>query len=179
MNKCYFITGNKNKFFELATFLPGIEQFEVDLPEIQEIDAHKVIQEKLVAALEHKKGSFIVEDTSLYFECLSGLPGPLIKWFLLTIGNEGLFNLAHKLGNSKAIARTIIGYAKNPDEIFFFEGSLEGYLVSPRGDNGFGWDSIFIPNGSSKTLAEMTDIEKNNISMRRVALNKLKDFMDT
>lgn len=109
---------------------------------------------------------------------MSGLPGPLIKWFLKTVGNEGLFNIADKLGNLNAEAKTIVGFAKSREEIYFFEGSIRGKIVNPRGDNGFGWDKIFEPEGSSKTFAEMNLEEKNAISMRRIALNKLKEFLN-
>jgi len=174
----YFITGNKNKFSEVKAIIPNVEQLDIDLPEIQEIDAKKIIRAKLLEALNYKQAEFIVEDTSLYLECLNGLPGPLIKWFMKTIGNDGLFNIAEKLGNNKAEAKTIIGYAKNPKEIYYFEGSVKGKIVSPRGKSGFGWDPIFQPEGFSKSFAELTPEEKNKISMRRIALNKLKEFLE-
>jgi len=173
----YFITGNKNKFAEVKAILPEVKQLDIDLPEIQEIDAKEIIKEKLLEALKHKKGEFIVEDTSLYLDCLNGLPGPLIKWFLQTIGNDGLANLADKLGNDKAVAKTIIGYAKNSEKIYFFEGVIQGKIVRPKGDSNFGWDPIFLPDGHKKTFAEMSREEKNKISMRRNALNKLKKFL--
>lgn len=176
--KLYFLTGNKNKFEEAKAILRDIEQLDLDLPEIQEIDAKEIIKAKLQEAFNHKKGEFLIEDTSLYLDCLNGLPGPLVKWFLKTIGNEGLFNIAEKLGNLKAEAKTIVGFAKNRDEIYFFEGVVKGEIVSPRGDNGFGWDKIFEPEGFSKTFAEMSLEEKNAISMRRIALNKLKEFLN-
>jgi len=94
-----------------------------------------------------------------------------------TIKNEGLFNIVEKLGNTNAEAKTIIGYAKNPDEIYYFAGSIRGKIVSPKGKSNFGWDPIFQPEGCSKTFAELTQKEKNDISMRRIALNKLKEFM--
>ncbi len=174
----YFITGNKNKFSEVKAIIPNVEQLDIDLPEIQDIDAKKIISAKLLEALNYKQAEFIVEDTSLYLECLNGLPGPLIKWFMKTIGNDGLFNIAEKLGNNKAEAKTIIGYAKNPKEIYYFEGSVKGKIVSPRGKSGFGWDPIFQPEGFSKSFAELTPEEKNKISMRRIALNKLKEFLE-
>ena len=174
----YFITGNKNKFSEVKAIIPNVEQLDIDLPEIQDIDAKKIIRAKLLEALNYKQAEFIVEDTSLYLECLNGLPGPLIKWFMKTIGNDGLFNIAEKLGNNKAEAKTIIGYAKNPKEIYYFEGSVKGKIVSPRGKLGFGWDPIFQPEGFSKSFAELTPEEKNKISMRRIALNKLKEFLE-
>jgi len=173
----YFITGNKNKFEEVKSILPNVEQLDINLPEIQDIDAKNIIKAKLLEALKHKNGEFIVEDTSLYLDCLGGLPGPLIKWFMKTMGNEGLYNLVEKLGNKKAEAKTIIGYAKNSDEIHYFEGCIKGEIVLPRGDSGFGWDPIFQPNKLDKSFAELTQEEKNNISMRRVAVNKLKEHM--
>ena len=173
----YFITGNENKFKEIRSVLSEVEQLNIDLPEIQDIDAAEIIKAKLLEALKHKEGKFIVEDTSLYFDCLNGLPGPLVKWFLKTIGNQGLFDLADKLGNDQAEAKTIIGYAENKSQVHFFEGSIKGKIVSPRGDSNFGWDPIFQPKGYSKTFAEMSSEEKNAISMRRVALNKLKEFI--
>jgi non-canonical purine NTP pyrophosphatase (RdgB/HAM1 family) len=172
----YFITGNKNKFDEVQSILGNVEQLDIDLPEIQDIDAKNIIRTKLLEALQHKEGKFIVEDTSLYLNCLNGLPGPLIKWFLKTIGNEGLFNIAEKLANDGAEAKTIIGYARNYEQIYFFEGSVKGRVVKPKGNSGFGWDPIFQPNGFHKTFAEMNSDEKNSISMRKVALNKFKEF---
>ena len=173
----YFITGNKNKLGEVKLVLPDVEQLDIDLPEIQEIDAKEIIRKKLLEALNHAKGEFIVEDTSLYLDCLKGLPGPLIKWFLKTVGNNGLAEIAEKLGNDRAEAKTIIGYAKNHEEIYFFEGAIKGRIVEPRGESNFGWDPIFLPDVHTKTFAEMNREEKNEISMRRNALNKLSEFL--
>ncbi len=175
----YFITGNKSKFEEASAILPGIRQFNVELPEIQSINAREIVKTKLLEAMNHKKAEFIVEDTSLYLDCLNGLPGPLIKWFMKTIGNEGLFNIVEKFGNPNAEAKTVIGYAKNPKEVYYFEGSIKGRIVSPKGRSGFGWDPVFQPEGCSKTFAEITQEEKNKISMRRIALNKLKEFLES
>ena len=61
--------------------------------------------------------------------------------------------------------------------IYFFEGSIKGTIISPIGKSGFSWDPIFQPDGFSKSFAELTQEEKNEISMRRIALNKLKEFM--
>ena len=78
-------------------------------------------------------------------DCLNGLPGPFIKWFLKTIGNQGLFEITEKLKNNRAQAKTIIGYADKNGKINFFEGILNGKIVSPIGENGFGLDNIFMP----------------------------------
>lgn len=155
----------------------NIERLDIDLPEIQDIDAKEIIKAKLLEALNHQEAEFIVEDVSLSFDCLNGLPGPLIKWFMKTLDNQGLFNLVEKLGNNKAKAKAVIGYAKNREEIYFFEGLIKGKIVAPKGQSGFGWDPIFQPDGFSKTFAEMSLEEKNKISMRRMALNELKKFI--
>jgi len=87
-----------------------------------------------------------------------------------------LYNLTKKLENNKAEAKTIIGYAKNPKKIYFFEGSVKGNIVSPKGTD-FGWGPIFKPEGYSKTYGEMTKLEKSEISMRSIALKKFKLFL--
>jgi len=174
----YFITGNKNKLKEVLSILPDVKQLDIDLPEIQEIDAKEVIKAKLLEAFRHKDGEFIVEDTSLYLDCLNGLPGPLIKWFMKTIGNDGLFDIAQKYGKYGAEAKTFVGYAKSPKEMYFFEGSVKGNTVLPKGNSGFGWDPVFKPDGFSKTFSELSLDEKNSLSMRHIALNKLKNFID-
>lgn len=173
----YFITGNKNKFAEVQSILPKVKQFDIDLPEIQDIDAKVIIKAKLLEAMKHKKGDFIVEDTSLYLDGLNGFPGPLIKWFMKALGNAGIFKLVEKLENSNAEAKTIIGYARSPETIHYFEGTIKGTIIMPKGDFGFGWDPIFQPETFSQSFAELTPDEKNKISMRRVAVNKLKEYL--
>jgi non-canonical purine NTP pyrophosphatase (RdgB/HAM1 family) len=176
--KIFFITGNQNKFDEVKSILPSVEKLDVDLPEIQHHDAKEIIRAKLIAAQEHHDGQLIVEDTSLYFDCLNGLPGPLVKWFLKTVGNEGLSEIASKMGNRNGQAKTIIGYSRGKNDIHFFEGVIPGKIVNPRGARGFGWDPIFQPDGHGKTFAEMTADEKNSLSMRRLAVTKLKEFIE-
>ncbi|MGV8172277.1 MAG: non-canonical purine NTP pyrophosphatase [Candidatus Woesearchaeota archaeon] len=173
----FFITGSDNKFREVSQIIPHIKQLKMDLEEIQEIDAKKIIEHKLLEAKKiHKDNvSFIVEDTSLYLDCMKGLPGPLIKWFLQTIGNDGLYELTVKLKNNKAEARTLIGYySKN--KIKYFQGIIKGRIVSPR-HTDFGWDAIFIPDGYNKVMGEMGIDEKNSISMRGQAIQRLKEHL--
>lgn len=169
----YFITGNKGKLAEVQSILGNVEGLDIDLPEIQELDAHKIIQAKLEEAQKDQKGEFIVEDTSLYFEAMNGLPGPLIKWFMKTVGNDGLYKMAQAFENFNAEAKTIIGYSDKNGNIEFFEGNIKGTIVSPRGE-GFGWDPIFQPEGYSKTFGELSAEEKNSFSMRKIAIEKLK-----
>jgi inosine/xanthosine triphosphate pyrophosphatase family protein len=65
---------------EAQELLPEIRGVNLDLMEIQELDATKIIRAKLAEAQRSHTGRFIVEDTSLYLDEMNGLPGPLIKW---------------------------------------------------------------------------------------------------
>jgi len=173
--KLYFITGNKNKLEEVQSIFPEIEGIDIDLPEIQSLDAQEVIREKLRAAQEKHIGEFIVEDTSLYISGLHGLPGPLIKWFMDSIGNNGIAKMAAAFNSQSAEAKTIIGHAKEDGSVNFYEGVVKGKIVIPKGESEFGWDPIFMPDGYTQTFAEMTREEKVNISMRRIAFEKLRE----
>jgi non-canonical purine NTP pyrophosphatase (RdgB/HAM1 family) len=171
-----FITGNAGKFKEAQAILSGLVQLDVDLPEIQSLDPHEVIRAKLEEARKHGvAGAIVVEDTSLYIDALGGLPGPLIKWFLERLKAEGIAELVENLGKGNtAEARCVVGYlAEGALESQFFEGSMRGSIVAPRGAGGFGWDVIFQPEGSNKTLGELSFEEKNTISIRAQAFANL------
>jgi len=177
--KLSYITGNAAKYKETKLIIPEIEQLEIDLPEIQESDPKKIIEAKLLEAKKHKQERLMIDDASLYLKTLPGLPGPLIKWFMKTIGNDGLFKIARNFNENEARAVVIIGYMDKIGKIHYFKGEINGKIVKARGVNGFGWDAIFQPEGHNKTFAEMSLDEKNEISHRRIALNKLRDFLMT
>ncbi len=179
-----FITGNKNKLSEVQYVLPDVIGRQYDIPELQEVNADKIIAAKLDHACSLATGPLIVEDTSLYMQCLSskggkdGLPGPLIKWFLQSVESKGLVKMAKVMGNAKAQVRCIIGYSDDRGQRQYFTGFMNGTIVEPQGKIGFGWDHIFVPEGSLKTFANMSIEEKNEIGMRGQAVKKLKDFLD-
>ena len=79
---------------------------------------------------------------------------------------------------SNAEVKTIIGYAKNREKMYFFEGVVKGTIVQPRGEYDFGWDPIFQPEGYAKTFAEIGPEEKSKISMRRIAVKQLQEFLN-
>ena len=175
----YFITGNEKKFKEALEVVPGLLRFDADLPEIQSVDPEAVIAAKLQEAARIKDVVFVVEDTSLFLECLGWkLPGPLIKWFLETLGARGIFDLAEKSGKFGAVGTSVIGYADG-DEMHFFKGEVKGRLVPFTGGNEFGWDPVFLPEEENKTFAQMSMEEKNNISHRKRSFEKLKTFLDS
>lgn len=173
----YFLTGSKNKVAEIKALLPEVEQLEIELQEIQSLDPHEVLRAKLAEAQKRHSGACIVEDTSLYFDGMNGLPGPFIKWFLEALGMEGLAKLALSYGGS-VVAKTLIAYVDETGAVEFFEGEAHGRIVLPQGENLFGWDVIFVPDGYTKTYAELGPEEKNSISMRRKAAEKLKEYLD-
>ena len=148
----YFITGNARKFAEVQALLPHIQQLDLELPEIQSLDPHKVIRAKLQVARQQHDGILIVEDSSLALKGLNGLPGPFIRWFEEALTIDGLARIAHQIGNDRAIASNIIGYADVAGTIQFFEGSLNGRIVEPRGDKDFGWEPDFSARWSHENL---------------------------
>jgi inosine triphosphate pyrophosphatase len=122
-------------------------------------------------------GACIIEDTSLCYNALGGLPGPYIKCFLDKIGLDGLNNILSVYEDKSAYAQTIFAYTKGKGEpIELFIGRIDGNIVPARGSLGFGWDAIFQPNGEyNQTFGEMEQYKKNAISHRYLALQKVKE----
>ncbi len=175
-----FITGNAKKAEELASYLNyPILHKKVDLTEIQSLDIYEIVKHKVSEAYSQIKSPVLVEDTSLSFSSLGKLPGPLIKWFSQELGNEGLCRILNNFEDRSVVAQVVFGFFDGKD-IKYFEGSMDGIIAdSPKGQNGFGWDPIFIPKGFDKTWGEMTPEEKEVKSMRKLALQKLEKFLST
>lgn len=176
--KLTFITGNPGKAKYLSTYfhLP-VEQMMLDLVEIQSLNLNEIVEDKARRAYEMIKSPVLVEDVSLVFYALNTLPGPLIKWFLDSLGNDGLCRLLNGFDDRRAFAQ--VAYALcDENGVHIFTGSLEGTIAEqPRGTLSFGWSPIFIPKGYTKNLAELTDDERQEISMRKEALEKLSQFL--
>jgi inosine triphosphate pyrophosphatase len=173
LQEVFFITGNKQKLREVEAILGTMRHVDLDLPELQELEPRKVVIAKAQAALNQGYSPVLIDDTSLSLPALNGLPGPLIKWFLKALGGEGVYQLAASKSDCRAEVRTIFGLALGPQTFLYGEGVVQGEVVHPRG-SGFGWDSIFCPTGSAKTMGEMTLEEKNQCSMRVKALHDLR-----
>jgi len=171
-----FITSSENKRAEVARLLGHpLARVDVALEEIQAIALGPVVAHKAQQAYVHVRGPVLVEDTGLAFAAWNGLPGALVKWFLASLGNDGLCRLMQAETNRSATATTMFGYY---DGTLYrtFSGSVEGAIVrTPRGTQGFGWDALFQPSGSDWTFAEMAPEEKDRFSMRRLALERLKE----
>jgi non-canonical purine NTP pyrophosphatase (RdgB/HAM1 family) len=173
-----FITGNPSKAKQLSLHLNLlVHHRKVDLPEIQSLDLLEIVTHKTRAAYELVKTPVLVEDTSLTFHALGKLPGPLIKWFLTELDNDGLAKILNGYTDRSAKAEVLFGLYDG-NIMRTFSGSINGTIAdTPRGETGFGWDPIFIPEGYNKTWGEMDAEEQKETSMRRIALKQLESFL--
>lgn len=180
METLTFITGNAEKAAQLSRHLDfSVAHKKLDVHEIQSLDLEEVARHKAQEAYAQVKKPVLVEDTSLVFNALGSLPGPLIKWFLNTLGNEGLCKLLDSYKDRSAVAEVCF-VLYDGSEVRTFMGEAKGVISSaPKGEQGFGWDPIFIPNGYSITWGEMDTEEQKNTSMRRIALKKLEAYLQS
>jgi XTP/dITP diphosphohydrolase len=155
-----FVTSNPDKAREAAEIL-GVELHSIalDLPELQSLDPAQVAVAKAAAAreaLDNPNSPILVEDSGLVFEAWNGLPGALTKWFLGSVGNEGLLRMLAAETDRSARAVCAVAVATADGTVCAFTGVVEGEIpLEPRGKGGFGWDPIFVPKGSSLTYAEL------------------------
>ena len=161
------VTGNPGKVRELEVMSLGrlkFQMLQLDLPEIQSLDLKEIVTDKLQRAYKEAATPVIVDDVSAELENLNGLPGPFIKFFDQRLDGKALLTLAGE-ENAKVTIRCVVGYYDG-SKMLFGEGSVIGSVVSPRGENGFGFDPIIMPDGETRTMSEMTAEEKLAISHR-------------
>lgn len=173
--KLTFVTSNKDKLAEAKEILGDIESQKIELPELQGT-IEEIAKQKAKIATEKLKYPCIIDDTGLSLIALGGMPGPYIKHFLDSMPLENIPKLLDSFEDKSAKAICAIGYAEPGKEPLVFIGETNGEIVASRGI-GFGWDPIFLPNGKDKTYAEMTPEEKNRISHRKKALEKLEIYL--
>ncbi|TFG18291.1 MAG: RdgB/HAM1 family non-canonical purine NTP pyrophosphatase [Promethearchaeota archaeon] len=184
----YFITGNKHKYLEIANLFETakvsyhLKQKDLPTVEIQADTLKEVAIYKLQSIQKNIRSSYFIEDAGFFIDVpLNGFPGVYSKYVLHTIGNEGILRLINDYDSTKAHFETVIAlYHKSLDKILVFEGRVEG-VISPtkKGDYGFGFDPIFIPNELPyKTFAELATFEKNQISHRAKAWNQMLKFLE-
>ncbi|KAK7047444.1 nucleoside triphosphate pyrophosphohydrolase ham1 [Paramarasmius palmivorus] len=178
-----FVTGNANKLKEVKEILSdGPHPVEIDAQSLDIDEIQGSTQEVAIAkcrkAAELLNGPCITEDTALCFEALNGLPGPYIKYFLKELGHEGLNNLLVGFSTKKAWALCTFAYSDGPGtDPILFEGRTDGSIVPARGPGVFGWDAVFEPTGTGLTYAEMPSDQKNKLSHRYKALEKLRKYL--
>ena len=178
MKNITYITGNKHKAKYMAKYLGyPIEHYGIDLEEIQSLNPQKVIQHKVRQAYEILKKPVVVEDTSLEFKALNGLPGTLIKHFVERIPFKNICSLLDGKDRS-AVARCVIGYFDGNEEVYF-EGSINGTIAEkPAGDGSFGFAEIFIPEGFASTQSELNDEDHEKMYLIMKPIKQLKEFLE-
>ncbi|MEZ4866365.1 MAG: non-canonical purine NTP pyrophosphatase [Caldilineaceae bacterium] len=180
MHELLFVTSNANKVAKIQAVLGRpLQQIDLDLPEVQAVDVKEVIEQKAREAYRQVGKPVLVEDTGLAFDAWNGLPGALIRWFLKTVGNASICTMLDGFADRRAVAETCIGFYDGVNFVAF-SGYAPGVITtSPRGEQGFGWDPIFQPDGSTKTFAELAPDEKRAVDMRRDAALQLRAYLAT
>lgn len=172
------VTSNENKAREVAAFFAGVSEVAhtfLEIPEFRDNDVGVIAEEKARYAWDVLRCSLIVDDTGFFVNALNGFPGPYAAYVLDTIGMEGILRLLEGAEDRTAYFETAIAYADGEGTIRVFRGVVDGTIVSPRGEGGFGYDPIFSVDG--RTFAERTLAEKAPMSHRGRALAALREFM--
>ena len=189
--KLILATHNKNKKLELVNLFSGLEINILGLdqfPSIGEIDeiGTTLHENAFIKAHEvHKITGLptLADDTGLEVDLLNGAPGVYSARYagINSSYEDNVSKLLSELSQYQneiertARFKTVISFINNGQE-FSEIGTIEGYITIKRtGKKGFGYDSIFRPVNSMKTFAQMSEIEKNKISHRRLAFDKIKD----
>ncbi len=171
------VTHNRYKYEEMKRLVPQLEMVDLEYPEIQADSLEEVVDFALDYLAKQIKGNFIVDDSGLFINALNDFPGVYSAYVHKTIGNEGILKLMQGINNRRAYFKTVIGL-RFEGMNYKLVGICHGYIATEeRGNNGFGYDPIFIPENHSRTFAEMSTEEKNKISHRGKAMLKLQAFL--
>jgi XTP/dITP diphosphohydrolase len=187
--KLVFASNNKHKVREISQILDNkitlLSLSEVNIPEDIPEDEPLIEGNALFKAryVYNATGlNVFADDTGLEIEALNGLPGVHSARFAGE-GKDSSANIAKVLAmlngieNRKARFRTVIALILERKE-YLFEGIVSGTIIDEkRGEEGFGYDPVFIPDGKELTFAQMKLSEKNKISHRAMAFEKLKEFL--
>lgn len=189
MNKLVFATNNAHKLAEVRAILePDFTIISLrdlnctdDIPETADTLQGNAF---LKATYIHEKFGLdcFADDTGLEVEALGGEPGVYSARYAGEDNNSTnnmnkVLSLLGNTSNRKACFRTVIALILNGDTIYF-EGKIDGNIsFVPSGESGFGYDPIFVPEGHPVSFAQLSSEEKNNISHRALAVNKLIDFL--
>ncbi|MEX0811587.1 MAG: non-canonical purine NTP pyrophosphatase [Chitinophagales bacterium] len=176
MEEITLVTSNKYKTQEISEIAKPynikIIGHDCKIEELQTDNRFNLIKNKVLKAFEEIKIPVIVDHASLEIDSLNGMPGPLTQLFWDRLKGD-LCNISMTLGMPTAKAICTIGYCDGK-MIHTEEAQVTGKISSsPKGSRKFQWDTIFIPDGQTKTYGEMSVAEKNLISQRQKAFKKL------
>ena len=185
LSELIFATHNANKVQEVQLMIPSEIKL-LSLTDINLMDPIPELADTLTGNAEAKaqyvRNRFALDcfadDTGLEVQALGGAPGVYSARYAgeQCDASDNIAKLLRELDgitDRKAQFRTVIALFQS-EKILFFEGSVSGEILkAPRGDGGFGYDSIFQPDGYSISFAEFSAEEKNRISHRGIAFRKL------
>lgn len=159
-----------------------LEQVDVDVEEIQAVDAEKVARQKVIDSYQDlgAEETVIVDDTGFFVNALGSFPGSLAYFFSETVGVEGLLPLLQEEDDRSAYFETAIA-AYNGEELKVFTGRVDGRIPKEaRGEphSQLPYDSYFIPEGTEKTFAEDPSLKRKN-SHRLKAAEKMVEWLDS
>lgn len=184
-----FATSNQHKLQEaqsitgdkITLITPSQIGINHNIPEDgNSLDQNALIKASFLYEATHK--NCFADDTGLEVEALNGEPGVRSARYASEecdsrLNMQKLLKELKGVSNRKARFRTVIALFLDGKQ-YFFEGVLNGTITeSQYGKGGFGYDPLFIPNGYTKTLAELTNSQKNLISHRGIAIRKLAKFL--
>ncbi len=175
-----FVTGNEHKLHEAKTVMKKVKwavtQADLGYPEIQADTLEEIAHFGINWCIEKLKKPCFIEDAGLFIDALHGFPGPYSKYVFNTIGNEGILRLLDGICNRDAVFKSVVAY-NNGSKTHIFAGEAKGQIGSEiKGDGGFCYDPLFIPEESALSFAEMETKEKNALSHRGKSLNKLMNY---
>ena len=177
-SELFFVSSNTHKFTEAQRILSNlgldISLFKTTLEEIQSNSLSEIATRKALDAYSKVQKPVIIEDDGLFIDSLNGFPGPYSSYAYDTIGNKGIMSLLENIESRNAKFVAIIAYCNGVDDIQLFESSIPGKISLSIEEGGWGYDPIFIPDGESKTFANVSD--KDKFSHRSASLKKFSDW---
>lgn len=182
MREIAIVTSNQGKMQEFRAGLEPlgfkVTQLDVDCDEIQTDTLEEVVKSCVAQVELMGHHDFILDDSGLFLSDYNGFPGVYSNYAFRTIGCKGILKLLDREPERSAHFECIIGCSIQDVGRIFVKGTCPGWIdYNERGRGGFGFDPIFVPDGSSKTFAEMPMEEKNKVSHRGLAMRQLVEQM--
>lgn len=181
-----FVTTNAEKFREVSAMLAdaGVKLVHEDrsYPEIQADRLEKVVRFAATVLDGQIPGDYLIDDSGFFVDAFGGFPGVYSSYVYKRLGCAGVLKLLEGSKDRGAAFETVFLLRKGGDHEVF-HGVCRGTVApAEKGRSGFGFDPIFIPEGATKTFAEMSLAEKNRVSHRAKAaaelLAYLRDFAE-
>ena len=168
-----FVTGRPEKALEAERLGFRLERLDLDLAEPQALDPADVVGAKAREAYRLLARPVLVEDSGLAIHAWGGFPGALVKWLESSSGVAAIPRMLDAFPDRGATATCAIAYFDGAKLVTAGGASRGTIAAAPRGEGGFGWDSIFVPEGETRTFAEMPGEDKDRVSHRRRAWEAL------